>query len=150
MEENLRDMLFELDMDRRRILRPYFTELGLTVGQGQPRILNNLLKYGSMTQKELADVCRMDVATMSRTLDRLEEVGFLNREKNPECRRSFKIVLTNKGQNAAKKVSEGFLRMDACMKKGLSSGEIHNLVMLLAKVRRNLEDGSTALKDRKE
>ena len=51
----IRELWFQVNTLRRAALRPYFQEIGLTVGQGQPRILNSLRKYGTMTQRELAD-----------------------------------------------------------------------------------------------
>ena len=47
----VRHYLFDVEMLRRRLLRPYFIDMGLTVGQGQPRILYELKKGGQMTQK---------------------------------------------------------------------------------------------------
>ena len=44
-KQNVRHYLFDVEMLRRRLLRPYFIELGLTVGQGQPRILYELRKW---------------------------------------------------------------------------------------------------------
>ena len=49
----VRHYLFDVEMLRRRLLRPYFIDMGLTVGQGQPRILYELKKGGQMTQREL-------------------------------------------------------------------------------------------------
>ena len=104
----VRHYLFDVEMLRRRLLRPYFIDMGLTVGQGQPRILYELKKGGQMTQRELSDVCLIDVTTMSRTLDRLEKMGLIIRESNPECRRSWVIKLTKEGEIKADKVSDLF------------------------------------------
>ena len=104
----VRHYLFDVEMLRRRLLRPYFIDMGLTVGQGQPRILYELRKGGGMTQRELSDVCLIDVTTMSRTLDRLEKMGLIIRESNPECRRSWVIKLTKEGEIKADKVSDLF------------------------------------------
>ena len=59
----VREMMFAIDQARRRLLQPRFTQLGLTLGQGQPRILNYLLKREDITQKELADACHLEVTT---------------------------------------------------------------------------------------
>ena len=49
------EALRRLDFVRRRALRPRLLALGLTLGEGQPRILNRLLRRGvPMTQRELA------------------------------------------------------------------------------------------------
>ena len=100
-KEQIRNELFKIEVLRQRLMRPQFIALGLTVGQGQPRILKELLFEGSMTQKKLADACLLDVTTMSRTLDRMEQAGLLVRESNPDCRRSWLIALTDKGTDIA-------------------------------------------------
>lgn len=107
-----KNVFFDIEMLRRRLIRPYFIELGLTVGQGQPRILKELRKHGIMNQKELADACLMDVTTMSRTLDRMEKDGLLKRENNPASRRSWNVSLTDYGAQKADEVIRIFNRID--------------------------------------
>ena len=60
----MKNEIFDVEMLRRRFIRPYFIELGLTVGQGQPRILKELRKHGAMNQKELSDACLIEVTTI--------------------------------------------------------------------------------------
>ena len=140
MKENTRDMLFQLDMDRRKAMKPYFGEIGLTVGQGQPRVLNRLLKDGPMSQREMADRCWMDVTTMSRTLDRLEKAGLILREENPDCRRSYRIVLTKDGREMAEKVQKGFQEMNRLMETGFSEEELALLKSFLSRIKDNIRD----------
>ena len=104
MDNEIKNVFFDIEMLRRRLIRPFFIELGLTVGQGQPRILKELRKHGTMNQKELADACLMDVTTMSRTLDRMEKDGLLKRENNPASRRSWNVLLTDCGHEKADEV----------------------------------------------
>ena len=78
-KSKIRELWFQINAARRAALRPYFQEIGLKVGQGQPRILNSLRKYGTMTQRELADRCFVDVTTISRTVDRLVKAGLLRK-----------------------------------------------------------------------
>ena len=95
MEKNdIRKILHRLDLERRQLMRPKFLEMGLTVGEGQPRILNCLLEQGEMSQRELADACMFDVTTLSRTLDKMEKAGLLTRSVNPASRRAHLIALT--------------------------------------------------------
>ena len=72
-KREIRKMLRQVELHRRKLLRARFLELGLTVGQGQPGVLQSLLEKGPQTQKELSDHCLLDVTTMSRTLDKMEE-----------------------------------------------------------------------------
>ena len=63
-KRDVREAMVEMETARRQILHPYFQDLGLS--PGQPRILNKLYEKDHVTQRELADKCFMDVATMSR------------------------------------------------------------------------------------
>ena len=56
-KRDIRKILHRLDLERRQLMRPKFLKIGLTVGEGQPRILNCLLEQGEMSQRELADAC---------------------------------------------------------------------------------------------
>ena len=87
-KSEIRSLLFQLDRARRRLMQPYFTALGLPLGQGQPRILTRLLEGDGLTQRVLAQACGLDAATLSRALDRLEEAGLIARESHPDSRRA--------------------------------------------------------------
>ena len=144
---SMKNAIFDVEMLRRRFIRPYFTELGLTVGQGQPRILKELREHGTMSQRELSDACLIEVTTMSRTIDRLEKMGLVKRESNPACRRSWTIALTEEGCAMADKVIEIFEMTDGIMKSGMSEEELEILSAGLEKVKENLW---TAIKDNEE
>lgn len=145
MEDNkcrkaqVREKLFWLDHLRRDLLKPDFLELGLTLGQGQPRILKYLYEKEPRSQKELAQLCRMDVTTISRTLDRLAEAGLIERRINPECRRACHILLTQKGKQTARAVQESFDRLDETLCSGFSEEELEQLTQWLDRLAENLE-----------
>lgn len=135
----IREILHRLDMERKKILGPKLQALGLTVGEGQARTLRCLLEKGPMTQKELANLCMRDTATMSRNLDKLQKAGLLKRETNPGCRRSFLICLTEKGQEKAKQVQEIFRELDEQIWGEIPEEEMERLYEILLRVEKNLE-----------
>lgn len=139
-KDEIRRILMRLEGSRKRLLRPGFLELGLTLGMGQPRILNQLSRKDGISQRELADLCDMDVTTLSRTLDRLEEAGWLERKKHPECRRSFAICLTEEGRKKAAGVRAGFERLDQQICQGFSEEELETLRGFLKRMEENLEE----------
>ncbi|MCI9272585.1 MAG: MarR family transcriptional regulator [Clostridiales bacterium] len=139
-KSELREILFALDQARRKFLQPRFTELGLTLGQGQPRILNSLLKRESVTQKELADTCRLEATTLSRTLDHMEKSGLIVRRKDPECRRSFRILLTDKGRETARQVRQALTQLDDILWQGFTPQEMDALWEGLKKIECNLKN----------
>lgn len=139
MEKEIRkNVFFDIEMLRRRLIRPFFIELGLTVGQGQPRILKELREHGAMNQKELADACLMDVTTMSRTLDRMEKDELLKRESNPYNRRSWNVTLTDYGMEKADEVIKIFQKVNNVIYKDFSKEELTVLSQITDKVQSNL------------
>lgn len=132
--------LFATERKMKDFLKPYFLEIGLTLGQGQPRILKNLLKKDHVTQKELADICHLDVTTMSRTLDKLEQKGWLCRKRDENCRRSYRIILTEAGREKAREVVKGMLFRDEAAWKGFDRQEMETMFGYLKRIAENLEE----------
>ena len=141
MEKNsVRKILHRLDLERRQLMRPRFLELGLTVGEGQPRILNCLLERGEMSQRELADACMFDVTTMSRTLDKMEKAGLIERKVNPSSRRAHLIHLTLEGKEKAAQVQKQFVWLDQVLWGELEEEEMENLYKTLEKIEKNVKE----------
>ena len=137
--DGLGSAFLRVELLRRQLLRPHFIELGLTVGQGQPRILKTLRSKGAMSQRELADLCVLDVTTMSRTLDKLEKMGLVKRTDNQECRRSWVISLTPSGEKKADKVIELFKMADEVFSDGMTAEEVERLYALMDVIEKNIE-----------
>ncbi|WP_294547949.1 MarR family transcriptional regulator [uncultured Pseudoflavonifractor sp.] len=142
-KHELRAVLFQLELDRRRLLQPWFSGLGLTLGQGQPRILARLLQGDGLTQRELADACTLDAATLSRALDRLEETGLIRRVENPGSRRSYLVRLTDAGREKAVQVQRGFDKVDELLCQGFAGEELDRIQADLGRLKANLEQCET-------
>lgn len=136
----VRQLLVRSEKARKHLLQPYFSQIGLAFGQGHARILDALMKKDHVTQKELADTCHMDVTTMSRSLDRLEEAGFLERRRDPGNRRSFLVCLTQSGVEEAHKVLEILAELDERICRDFDAAEMEQLYRSLEKICRNLEN----------
>ncbi len=137
-KEEIREILHRLDMERKKLIAPRLQQLGLTVGEGQARALFCLQGKGPMTQRELADFCMRDTATMSRNLDKMEKAGLLTRENNPSCRRSFLICLTEEGKEKAEQVRRIFQELDDKIWGDIPEEEMEGLYQVLRKVEENL------------
>lgn len=138
-KEKIREEMLRLEQMRKQILRPGFLELGLTLGQGQPRILRTLFLQEPLKQRELARRCGLDVTTMSRTLDRMAETGLIERRTDPNCRRSFLIHLTGLGREKAEKITEDFCAFDKRLCSGFTEKELETLLGFLKRLEKNLE-----------
>ena len=140
MEKNdIRKILHRLDLERRQLMRPRFLEMGLTVGEGQPRILNCLMEQGEMSQRELADACMFDVTTLSRTLDKMEKAGLVTRKVNPASRRAHLIALTPEGKKKARQVQEQFAWLDQVLWGDIEEKEMESLYRTLEKIEENVK-----------
>lgn len=137
--ESVRELMVRGEKARKQIFSPLLSELGLTPGQGQARILYYLLLKDNITQKELADNCRFEATTMSRNLDKLENLGLLTRQNNPDCRRSFLICLTDKGTAEAKEIKKVFELFEGIVSDGISPEEFDVYLKVMTRMCVNLE-----------
>lgn len=135
----IREMLVRGEKARKQALFPLLSEMGLIPGQGQAKILYRLLLNDRVTQKDLADQCRIDTAAMSRNIDKLEGLGLLVRESNPDCRRSFLICLTKKGDAEAKQIKKVFEQFEDIVSEGIAPEEIEVFYRVMEHMCTNLE-----------
>lgn len=135
----IRELLVRQDKARKQIFSPLLSDFGLTPGQGLARILYYLSKEDHITQKELADNCHFETATMSRNLDKLEGMGLITRESNPDCRRSFLICLTKKGLDEAKEIKKVFDLFEEIVCEGIPEEEIEIFCRVLSRMCETLE-----------
>ena len=138
-KQSLREILFQIELLKRRKVQRFLLDIGLTPGQGQARILVYLSSHSSVTQKEIADRCMLDVTTMSRVLNKLEEMGLISRQRDPGCRRAYQVGLTEAGRQKAEEVNRGFERLEEMLCRELSEEEIGSLTTGLKKVKESLE-----------
>lgn len=138
-KQSLREILFQIELLKRRKVQRFLLDIGLTPGQGQARILVYLSSHSSVNQKEIADRCMLDATTMSRVLNKLEEMGLISRQRDPGCRRAYQIGLTEAGQQKAEEVNRGFERLEEMLCRELSEEEIGSLTTGLKKVKESLE-----------
>lgn len=138
-QHSVRELLVREEKARKQIISPLLSNIGLTPGQGQARILYNLLQKDHITQKELADRCHFDTATLSRNIDKLQDMGFLLRENNPDCRRSVLISLTDKGVAEAEEVRKVFQQFEELICDHIPEDEIAVFCNVLMKMCDNLE-----------
>lgn len=136
----VRNTLFSISHAWKKLLQPRFIELGLTLGQGQPRILASLLQQENVTQRELADACHLEAATLSRVLDHMEKADLVSRQHAPDCRRSWRITLTEKGRSTAREVQRSFDEADDKIWSGFSTDEMEQLLNGLERIYQNLRE----------
>lgn len=73
-----------------------------------------LYRGGALTAKELCDACEEDKANISRSIEYLEENGYLVSEAEPSRRYKRHLILTEKGETVARRLAD---KVDAMLRQ---------------------------------
>lgn len=92
------DSLAFLISDVSRLMRKRFDERARLIGATRPqwRTLAMLSRHEGIHQGGLADLLEIEPITLCRMIDRLEEAGKVERRRDPDDRRAWRIYLTDK------------------------------------------------------
>ena len=94
----------------------------------------------SMTATELCERCEEDKATISRALDHLEENGFIVCESKATKRYKSRMLLTEKGKEAGKKIFDKVSLVLDEVGVGLTDEQRTDFYKYLAIISDNLEN----------
>lgn len=99
-----------------------------------------LYKQNHLTAKELADICEEDKASISRSLEYLENNGYIvcNDTKNKKRYKSF-LKLTEKGVKIGKQITEKIDNILILASKGINDDERIILYKSLTIISENLD-----------
>lgn len=108
-------------------------------GMSHLPVLLALERAGTLSQKELAQVARVEQPTMAEMLARLERDGMIQRELNPHDRRGSLVSLTERSRERLPLAKAALTEGERELTEGLSLAETAQLLELLQRVRQNLE-----------
>jgi MarR family transcriptional regulator for hemolysin len=120
-------------------LRKAFDRLavGLGVTRAQWKVLFKLSRTPGLRQVELADMLDLEPITLCRIVDRLEEAGLVERARDPEDRRAWRLHVTAKAQPLVEKLRAiGNVLVEHAF-AGIDPKEIETTRQVLARVREN-------------
>lgn len=136
MKTALYSILMKTYHAQRASIRPYMKDIGLSAGQ--PKILNYLVNHKECSQREIALGCDIEPATVSKLLDNMESKGLLERRRLHNDRRSFAIVISDKGRIAQKKWRTHCLAVEADALCDFTEEEKDHLREYLCRMYKNL------------
>ncbi|MBR4812283.1 MAG: MarR family transcriptional regulator [Lachnospiraceae bacterium] len=118
----------------------YYASLGLT--SGQPKVLNVLFEEEGYLQKDLAARCRVEPATMTSLLAKMEKQDMIKKETVYVSggKRAYAIYLTDHGRRLAHQVSEKAAQADRIALDGMTPEEASQLISLMRRARKNIEE----------
>jgi DNA-binding MarR family transcriptional regulator len=120
-------------------LRKAFDRLavGMGVTRAQWKVLFKLTRRPGLRQVELADMLDLEPITLCRIVDRLEEAGLVERTRDPEDRRAWRLHVTAKAQPLIDKLQAVGADLVAQAFAGIDPKEIQITRNVLARVREN-------------
>ncbi len=110
--------------------------LGLGITPVQAMVLNFLSEEDRITAGELGKRIELDSATLTGLLDRLEAARLIERQGNPEDRRSIKIHLTSQGRKTGMEAGRLIQEANREFLATFSEEEQALLIDLIKKMRR--------------
>ncbi len=110
--------------------------VGLT--RSQWRVLSPLLREDGITQTTLADIVEIEKAPLGRTLDRLEDTGWIRRERDPDDRRARRVFLTKKVNPIVTDVSDVVRSLFGDALKGFKTKDVETLMRHLMTIKSNI------------
>lgn len=114
---------------------PYLKELDLTYTQYI--VMMVLWEREVVSSRDLAGCLHLDYGTLTPVLKRLEQTGYLKRERSPEDERLLTLTLTENGRNLKEKALHIPPAIAQCM--GLTLEEFHTLYELSYKALKHME-----------
>ena len=112
------------------------SELGLHIGQDM--LLMQLWQQDGCMQTELVERLCVQPATITKSLDRMEAAGFVERRPDSEDRRVSRVYVTEAGWALQQRVDAIWNELDAATFGSLTPEEYVILSQLITKLRRNL------------
>jgi DNA-binding MarR family transcriptional regulator len=117
-----------------RFLSEKLAPFGVTAVQGV--VLNFLSDADEVTSRQLGQRTKLDSATLTGILDRLEAIELVERRAHPVDRRAILVCLTKKGKKLAANLHETILRANRELLSGFGAAEGKALRGMLQRLHR--------------
>ena len=114
---------------------PFLKELGLTYTQYI--VMMVIWEKESVSSRELANCLHLDYGTLTPVLKRLDQAGFLKRERSSEDERLLTLTLTEKGRDLKEEAIK--IPGEIASRVNLSAEELETLYVLAYKALGNME-----------
>lgn len=137
MNESLHHLLMTDHLLFQKALLAGIRETGLTLGQ--PKVLDYLLTHDGAIQREIAEACHIEPATITSLLAGMEKKGLIVRQNQQGNRRSLFVYLTENGKKMAMEVDRAFQYIEKQALTGFDQEEAAALADFLARVNENMK-----------
>lgn len=136
MKESLHYLLMADHLLFQKSLLSGMKDMSLT--SGQPKILDYLLFHDGAVQKEIAEACHIEPATITSVLLGMENKGLIVRKNLNGNRRSLYVYLTEQGRSLAEQVALRFSIIEEKALMGFGDDEKEMLTVFLTRMNKNM------------
>jgi DNA-binding MarR family transcriptional regulator len=136
-ERAVRHLIAKLSDLKHRRMHQLLDELGLH--RGQAFVLYALWDQDGVTQSELTTRLNRSPSTVTKTVQRMEKAGFVERRSDQSDERISRVHLTKMGLDIRPAVEEVWERLDRQMFAGFDAHELNLLHAFLLRVCQNFE-----------
>ena len=109
----------------------------LGIGSGQFGFMMILLRTEGISQSRLSEISKLDKTTIARSIRPLIENGYVVREKDPDDRRGYKLLLTDSGRSLGPELIRIQLDLERQLLENFTSEEIELLSGFLRRMNEN-------------
>ena len=104
---------------------------------GQPKVIDYLMSHPDSFQREIAEGCLIEPATLCPILEKMESAGLIRREKAEGNRKNSVVSLTERGRETGRQLRALFLETEREACEGLTAEEKEQLLRGLMQIREN-------------
>jgi DNA-binding MarR family transcriptional regulator len=112
---------------------------GIRVEPAGMHVVGRLAVLGPVRLTELAAALSLDPSSVSRQVTAVERLGYVRREPDPSDGRATRLVLTDKGQQAAASVQAERASALALLTHDWSDADLRELAIRLARLNHDLK-----------
>lgn len=107
---------------------------------GQPKVIDFLMSHPDSFQREIADGCLIDPATLSPILGKMENAGLIRRDKCDGNRKNSVVSLTARAEEIGRRIQELFRETEEAACEGVPEQERDCLLRSLQTILKNCRD----------
>ncbi len=105
---------------------------------GQPKVIDYLMSHPDSFQREIAEGCLIEPATLCPILEKMERSGLIRRDKADGNRKNSLVALTEEGRKNGKRIRELFRTMEEEALEGIAPEERRRLMRSLSQIREHV------------
>lgn len=137
MDKELVKKFRKLAIKHREVIQNYLSKFNIYVGQH--RIFFRLEENPNITLTELSEVLNVSKESLSVSLKRLDQGGYINKSKDKNDKRRYLLSLSDKGLETSQACRVGFDDINEALFKNLDEVEKDQLLILFDKMIDGLE-----------